>query len=258
PPDHDALRGLLESSFTPKQLASSRDRIQRTVDALLDRVAARGAMDFIRELAFPLPATVIAGLMGAPEEDLEPIKTWSDRLAAYLGGAVDARDNFAAARPPLAPPRPAPPPSRRGGAPARRPLAPPRRRRGAPALRRPRARHREGRDGGRPLARPDDSPRRHGRPLPGLGQPRPAAVSRPRHARPAPAPGAARGLRRRHPLLPRRVAGAPRGARRPRYRAPATAGAGARARGAALEADDLPPRARVVAAHVGAHGKAAV
>src|SRR5213592_1713733 len=97
PPDHDRLRGLLQSSFTPRQLESSRDRIQRTVDALLDRVAARGAMDFIRELAFPLPATVIAGLMGAPEADLQAIKTWSDRLAAYLGGAVDERDNFAEA-----------------------------------------------------------------------------------------------------------------------------------------------------------------
>jgi cytochrome P450 len=97
PPDHDRLRGLLQSSFTPKQLASSRERIQRTVDAMLDRVIARGAMDFIRDLAFPLPATVIAGLIGAPEEDLDRIKTWSDRLAAYLGGAVDERDNFAEA-----------------------------------------------------------------------------------------------------------------------------------------------------------------
>jgi cytochrome P450 len=97
PPDHDRLRGLLQSSFTPRQLASSRDRIQRTADVLLDRVAARGTMDFIRDVAFPLPAIVIAGLMGAPEADLEPIKAWSDRLAAYLGGAVDARDNFAEA-----------------------------------------------------------------------------------------------------------------------------------------------------------------
>src|SRR5438309_5937788 len=97
PPDHDRLRGLLQSSFTPKHLASSRERIQATVDGLLDRVAARGAMDFIRELAFPLPATVIAGLMGAPAGDLEAIKAWSDRLAAYLGGAVDERDNFAEA-----------------------------------------------------------------------------------------------------------------------------------------------------------------
>jgi cytochrome P450 len=97
PPDHDRLRGLLQSSFTPKQLASSRDRIQRTADALLGRVAARGAMDFIRDVAFPLPATVIAGLMGAPEEDLDAIKTWSDRLAAYLGSAADDRDNLAEA-----------------------------------------------------------------------------------------------------------------------------------------------------------------
>jgi len=94
PPDHDRLRGLLQSSFTPKTLESSRERIQRTADTLLDRVVARGTMDFIREVAFPLPATVIAGLMGAPEDDLEAIKAWSDRLASYLGGAVDARDNF--------------------------------------------------------------------------------------------------------------------------------------------------------------------
>jgi cytochrome P450 len=96
-PDHDRLRALLQRSFTPKQLESSRERVQATVDALLDRVVARGTMDFIRELAFPLPATVIAGLMGVPAADLEPIKTWSDRLAAYLGGAMDERDNFAEA-----------------------------------------------------------------------------------------------------------------------------------------------------------------
>ena len=94
PPDHDRLRGLLQSSFTPKTLESSRERIQRTADTLLDRVVPHGTMDFIREVAFPLPATVIAGLMGAPEDDLEAIKAWSDRLASYLGGAVDARDNF--------------------------------------------------------------------------------------------------------------------------------------------------------------------
>ena len=96
PPDHDRLRQLLQASFTPKQLASSRDRIQATVDALLDQIVARGEADFIREVAFPLPAMVIAGLMGVPAADLGPIKTWSDRLAAYLGGAVD-RDNFAEA-----------------------------------------------------------------------------------------------------------------------------------------------------------------
>ena len=98
PPDHTRLRGLLQKSFTPTQLANSRQRIQATVDTLLDLVAGRGEMDFIREVAFPLPATVIAVLLGAPTADIERIKTWSDRLAAYLGGSVGGKDNFAEAR----------------------------------------------------------------------------------------------------------------------------------------------------------------
>jgi len=98
PPDHTRLRSLLQKSFTPTQLAQSRERIQATVDGLLDLVAERGAMDFIREVAFPLPATVIAVLLGAPTEDIELIKQWSDRLAAYLGGSVDGKDNFGEAR----------------------------------------------------------------------------------------------------------------------------------------------------------------
>ena len=98
PPDHTRLRGLLQASFTPRQLGRSRERIQAVVDHLLDGLAGRGEMDFIRDLAFPLPATVIALLLGVPIEDVEAVKAWSDRLAAYLGGAVDERDNFAEAR----------------------------------------------------------------------------------------------------------------------------------------------------------------
>jgi hypothetical protein len=97
PPDHDRLRALLQKAFTPRTLEEGRGAIQATVDELLGRVAARGEMDFIRDVAFPLPATVIATLLGVPTGDLEPIKQWSDRLAAYLGGSVDERDNFSEA-----------------------------------------------------------------------------------------------------------------------------------------------------------------
>ncbi len=94
PPDHTRLRGLLQRSFTPRHLEKNRDRIQATADALLDEVQDRGEMDFIRDFAFPLPALVIALLLGAPRSDIEPIKAWSDQLAAYLGGAIDEKDNF--------------------------------------------------------------------------------------------------------------------------------------------------------------------
>jgi cytochrome P450 len=97
PPDHDRLRALLSKAFSPRAIDESRGRIQATIDALLAAVVARGEMDFIRDLAFPLPATVIATLLGVPTDDLEAIKTWSDRLAAYLGGSVDGRDTFAEA-----------------------------------------------------------------------------------------------------------------------------------------------------------------
>jgi cytochrome P450 len=94
PPDHDRLRALLQKAFTPRTLEQSRGQIQATVTGLLDAVAERGAMDFIRDVAFPLPATVIATLLGVPTADIESIKRWSDRLAAYLGGSVAEPDNF--------------------------------------------------------------------------------------------------------------------------------------------------------------------
>jgi cytochrome P450 len=94
PPDHTRLRALLQKSFTPRQLEQNTAGIQATIDRLIDRSAPRGEMEFIRDFAFPLPALVIAILLGVPTSDVELIKTWSDRLAAYLGGAVDDEDNF--------------------------------------------------------------------------------------------------------------------------------------------------------------------
>jgi hypothetical protein len=102
PPDHTRLRALLQKTFTPRRLEATRPWIEGTIGALLDPIAERGETDFLRDFAFPLPALVIAHLLGAPPADTEAIKEWSDRLAAYLGGAVDERDNFAEAQAGLA------------------------------------------------------------------------------------------------------------------------------------------------------------
>jgi cytochrome P450 len=98
PPDHTRLRTLLQKSFTPRQLASSRPRIQAAIDALIDAALEKREIDFVSDFAFPLPAIVIALLLGAPGEDIERIKQWSDQLAAYLGGSLDGQDNFTRAR----------------------------------------------------------------------------------------------------------------------------------------------------------------
>ena len=98
PPDHTRLRGLLNNTFTPRELQRMRPRIQDIVTRLYDKVAARGGMDFIADFAFPLPATVIAVMLGAPADAVDDIKRWSDDLGAYLGGAQDSFDNFEKAK----------------------------------------------------------------------------------------------------------------------------------------------------------------
>ncbi len=92
PPDHTRLRGLLSLGFTPRRLQDLRGRIQAIVDDLLDDAAARGTVDFISAFAFPLPATVIALMLGVPVGDLDPIKTWSNQIAAFIGGARSGAD----------------------------------------------------------------------------------------------------------------------------------------------------------------------
>jgi cytochrome P450 len=84
PPDHTRLRGLVNRAFTPRVVEQLRPRIQQIVDELLDVAAAGGEMDLVRDLAYPLPVTVIAELLGVPAEDRDRLKRWSDELTVVI------------------------------------------------------------------------------------------------------------------------------------------------------------------------------
>ena len=75
--DHARLRRVMAAAFTPRIVEGLRPLIQRRVDELLDAVAAQGRMDVIADLAYPLPANVIAALLGLPERDLGRLQVWS-------------------------------------------------------------------------------------------------------------------------------------------------------------------------------------
>ncbi|MDQ3475936.1 MAG: cytochrome P450 [Actinomycetota bacterium] len=85
PPDHTRMRGLVNMAFTPRIVEQLRPRVQVLVDELLDAVQDRGEMDVIRDLAYPLPATVIAELFGAPAQDRDRFKAWSGGILAFQG-----------------------------------------------------------------------------------------------------------------------------------------------------------------------------
>jgi cytochrome P450 len=92
PPKHTRLRGVMNTAFTSRAIESREPIIQDLVDRLLDAIAPTGRTDLIADFAYPLPAAVIAGMLGASVDDLDRIKRWSDDLAAFVGSALATPD----------------------------------------------------------------------------------------------------------------------------------------------------------------------
>jgi cytochrome P450 len=84
PPDHTRLRSLVSKAFAARTVDSMRARIQAITTDLLDRVAKSGRMDIIQDLAYPLPITVIAEMLGVPIEDRDKFKRWSDDFIDFI------------------------------------------------------------------------------------------------------------------------------------------------------------------------------
>ena len=85
PPEHTRVRGLVNSAFTARVVEGMRPRVQEIVDGLLDQAESGGAMEVIGSFAYPLPAIVIAEMLGVPAEDRDRFKAWSDDIVAFHG-----------------------------------------------------------------------------------------------------------------------------------------------------------------------------
>jgi len=83
PPDHTRLRHLVNRAFTPRRVEERlAPRIEALVDELLGAARDRGELDAMRDFAEPLPAIVIAELLGVPAADHRQFKQWSSELLA--------------------------------------------------------------------------------------------------------------------------------------------------------------------------------
>jgi cytochrome P450 len=85
PPDHTRVRGVVTKALTPRLVEATRPRIQAIADELLDSVQHDGRMDVMKDLAIPLPVTVLAEIFGVPKSDLSLFKGWADDLLAFQG-----------------------------------------------------------------------------------------------------------------------------------------------------------------------------
>lgn len=82
PPRHNQYRALIAAAFTARALSPLSERITAITQDLLDRVRPTGRMDVIGDLAYPLPTTVIAEMLGVPTDDRPLFKRWADALFA--------------------------------------------------------------------------------------------------------------------------------------------------------------------------------
>ena len=83
PPDHTRIRNLASRSFTPRSIEQLKPFIEKLSEDLL-RGKGRNEIDLITDFAAPLPAYVIAKLMGVPEKDMPTFKILSDEYAKLL------------------------------------------------------------------------------------------------------------------------------------------------------------------------------
>ena len=86
PPDHTRMRKLANQAFTPKRIAALHDRVEALVDEIVGAWSPGDRIDLIHELAEPLPAIVIAELLGVPPDDHRQFREWSSALIAGVGG----------------------------------------------------------------------------------------------------------------------------------------------------------------------------
>ncbi len=90
PPLHTRLRNIVSRAFTPRMVADMEPRIREITATLLDRVAATGEIDYVRDLAIPLPVTVIAEILGVDPAHGEDFKRWSNAIIGNAASNADA------------------------------------------------------------------------------------------------------------------------------------------------------------------------
>ncbi|CAO5253077.1 cytochrome P450 [Frankia sp. AgKG'84/4] len=87
PPDHTRIRRLVSKAFSARRIEAMRHRARELAEGLLDAAIVAGEageVDLVEAIAYPLPLTMVAELMGVPAADHAAVRSWSFGLARGL------------------------------------------------------------------------------------------------------------------------------------------------------------------------------
>ena len=92
-PAHLRLRTLVSKGFTPRRIRELEPRVTeiatKHLDAMLEKAAGGGTVDYVDEFAGKLPMDVISELMGVPEADRVQVRAWADGVMHREEGVTD-------------------------------------------------------------------------------------------------------------------------------------------------------------------------
>ena len=87
PPAHTRLRTLVTRAFVSRHVEQLRPRIVTLANEMIDRFEGEDRVDLIKAFAAPIPAIVIAEMIGLPAESARQLLAWSNRMVAmYMFG----------------------------------------------------------------------------------------------------------------------------------------------------------------------------
>lgn len=78
PPRHRQLRKLINTGFTRRRVSFLEPKVREIVYRLLEDIQPGSAFEYAEGVAAPLPTRMIAELLGAPPDDWEQFRRWSD------------------------------------------------------------------------------------------------------------------------------------------------------------------------------------
>jgi cytochrome P450 len=91
PPLHDQLRSVLSSQLSPKAIRALGTSIDERARELVLPLIDAGRFDAVTDLARVFPPTIVADLVGIPEEVRPNLVGWGDALFQMMGPADKAR-----------------------------------------------------------------------------------------------------------------------------------------------------------------------
>ena len=89
PPAHTRLRTLVNRAFVSRNVEQLRPRIERLANEMIDALKPEGGTELIKSFAAPIPAVVIAEMIGLPAEMAPQLVSWSNRMVQmYMYGVT--------------------------------------------------------------------------------------------------------------------------------------------------------------------------